>query len=449
MKDSFVDKLKRASDRHYWYAGAGLFAVILLVVMVTPMGRYIGVSLYGVGVEAGQYFSPLVGHVTGETPDSIFCYDNGSSYCEAQDQFSDMTRLGTMGYLAIKRPYGVETEPLYSCRSRANDNFKISVGSAEEQGKCSGKYSRPYLLGYIFSNDKVDGATPLFRCTAQDNGNDWLTMYPDGCSNPMHNGRYEQPEMIGYLANSAVLASTFKGMCKLMPNMPECRIPGLLPTTTPVYPSVSPIVPDPYSSNTPDPYTPYSSPSPLVSMLPPSPTPSPAVSPVAKEHTVFVTKNRFMVTGDRAVNGFTGLTEADGLCGEEANVAYGLMGAVTYKAILSDSTTDAKDRIEIVGPVKNLEGEIVANNAEEFWSGSLQNAVRDKVTGVITNVFSWTGTSADGTGYGTTARDYCGDWTEATWTPVRAGNNVTSNSRWLNARNISCRAAFPLYCISQ
>jgi len=102
-------------------------------------------------------------------------------------------------------------------------------------------------------------------------------------------------------------------------------------------------------------------------------------------------------------NGFEG---ADFHCQRLAANA-GLDG--TWQALLGLEDLGPKERLAITGAVQNTNGDVVANDAYDFWDGALLAGIAfdengDEVPGTTIRV--WTGSSATG-GHGTTD---CNDW---------------------------------------
>jgi hypothetical protein len=131
----------------------------------------------------------------------------------------------------------------------------------------------------------------------------------------------------------------------------------------------------------------------------------------------------FFVTSEGWDDGgnFGSLEAADAFCDELATAVSAELGEKTWRAYLSTSTVNARDRIG-TGPWRNQAGDIIANNLEdlhaqeegealdETWppgdlgialdetGGELENSVHDILTG----------TQADGT---VAAGATCNDWT--------------------------------------
>ena len=124
---------------------------------------------------------------------------------------------------------------------------------------------------------------------------------------------------------------------------------------------------------------------------------------------VFVTNTTF----DGDLGGFQG---ADAKCNAEATAA-GLAG--TYVAWLSDSTTDAKDRITDEGYI-TMAGDVVATSLADLIDGTIGVPINVDALGntipVIGGVSqsAWTHTTSDGVDFGQSWNpdgDACVDWT--------------------------------------
>jgi len=141
---------------------------------------------------------------------------------------------------------------------------------------------------------------------------------------------------------------------------------------------------------------------------------------------------------------FGGLAEADDLCNGFASAA-GLPGS--FAAILSDSTTAARDRIVITGPVETMVGELVATDATDLWDGTVAAAVGYDEWGNphLGASGAWTGTAPDGT-----AVESCLDWTSTDNQEFGMVGSVDSvDGAWIAGYLNRCHLAHQLYCISQ
>jgi hypothetical protein len=72
---------------------------------------------------------------------------------------------------------------------------------------------------------------------------------------------------------------------------------------------------------------------------------------------------------------------------------------LAWHAVLSTNGHNAKDRISVQGPIYNTHGDLIANDANDLWDGSIANPVGyDEIGQLITSDFGvWTGTKPDGT----------------------------------------------------
>ncbi len=156
---------------------------------------------------------------------------------------------------------------------------------------------------------------------------------------------------------------------------------------------------------------------------------------------------RIFVTSTSYSGNLGGLSGADSLCQTRAN-AVSLGG--TWKAWLSDETTNASDRLyhDTVAYV-NMNNDKVANNWTDLTDGSLTSAIQYNESGVSTAGQAWTGSYSDGTKY--FSQD-CTAWTSTTGTGGDAGLSgiVTSTTgSWSYNGTNSCNTSLPLYCVEQ
>ena len=150
-----------------------------------------------------------------------------------------------------------------------------------------------------------------------------------------------------------------------------------------------------------------------------------------------------------------GLAGADAKCQSLAQAA-GLAG--TFKAWLSDSTTDAAARItHWPTPYVLADSTQVASNWTQLVSGSLASAISKTEaagtppSGSIGGNLVWTNTTSSGTKYSSTD---CGDWKQANGTvsnfhfgdPTQNGGAWTLNMQGTYTGNF-CSGTAPIYCI--
>ncbi len=155
-----------------------------------------------------------------------------------------------------------------------------------------------------------------------------------------------------------------------------------------------------------------------------------------------------------------GIAGADGICQSLANNA-GLSGI--WKALISDSSTNAKDRIPDT-TYKRIGGAVIANNKADLFDSSIQNKINLDESSVLHDdigqgSYVWTGSKPDGTvftgGYeGVTNVTNCDNWTfEQHEYQNRgvAGYIRATDREWIDAHlssNVSyCNNEQRLYCV--
>jgi hypothetical protein len=139
---------------------------------------------------------------------------------------------------------------------------------------------------------------------------------------------------------------------------------------------------------------------------------------------------------------FFGLAGADAICAQTAAAA-GLPG--TFKAILSDTTANAVDRLSFDYPVTTTNGDLI--EATNLWSGAgIANRVRTEL-GALSVSWVWTGTRTDGTAGVTDCRDWTYPFSMSRGTHANSG---TTDSLWLGHDGVGglCDNRFALYCIN-
>ena len=170
--------------------------------------------------------------------------------------------------------------------------------------------------------------------------------------------------------------------------------------------------------------------------------------PEVSSNVAFVTDvrgNGEFSTWEDATPGTEGIEAADSICNNRAADA-GLPWVGTYKAWLSDSSVNAKDRITGPGPWVRPDGIPVALNTEQFASGALFSAFNLTDQGdYLSNTGVWTGTNSGGTANAS----HCNDWTSSDSGSGRAGRAMWSNSIWTDRDTTACSSALGyLYCLS-
>lgn len=149
---------------------------------------------------------------------------------------------------------------------------------------------------------------------------------------------------------------------------------------------------------------------------------------------VFVTNAAY--TGDLG-----GLAGGDAKCQESANAAQ--LGG-TWRAWLSTSTVDAKDRIpDVEYRLLDLDT-VVATDKADLIDGAVTNNINLDELGVLRATDVWTGTNNDGTGHG----GNCDDWTSLAPNILLGRNDQVTT--WSNSGQIAgCGNSVRLYCFEE
>ncbi|SMF02918.1 hypothetical protein [Pseudobacteriovorax antillogorgiicola] len=171
-------------------------------------------------------------------------------------------------------------------------------------------------------------------------------------------------------------------------------------------------------------------------------------SPYDDRHLMFVTSIAYQA--GQVQNGFNSLASADALCNQHA-LANGL--PTSFKVILSTSTVAAAERIRILYPVYNLEGNLISN-PNQFWTNRhLAAVVADKMPSSseeeedVTLFEVWTGTSNSGLVKGT---ETCADWTDNTANEKGNFGMASDARKWVDdGGSRTCESRLRLYCLSQ
>ncbi|MFV2074080.1 MAG: hypothetical protein ACC742_15720 [Thermoanaerobaculales bacterium] len=157
------------------------------------------------------------------------------------------------------------------------------------------------------------------------------------------------------------------------------------------------------------------------------------------------------VSGDGNLSGWadaggkTGLAAGDAICAARAQAA-GLSEPASFKAWLSDSTTDAVSRFTNDGRWVRVDGVPVANDISDLTDGQLFTSINVTETGLyLGNIWVWTGT--DKTGVKKT--DLCSNWSDGSSGNGSPGGANRSNGTWTGLPVLSgCASTYRLYCLS-
>ena len=161
------------------------------------------------------------------------------------------------------------------------------------------------------------------------------------------------------------------------------------------------------------------------------------------DHRIFVTSVSY--TGAE----LGGLANADSKCTSLAATA-GLER--NYKAIVSDTSGNAKNRLVFTGGVYAVpssgESELIVATGSDLWGTDTKNlltSVNIDENGSSASSYVWTGTDSDGA---VLVGEHCSNWT-STASSGRRGHTDQSDDRWVEDTDISCTNSYPIYCISQ
>lgn len=167
---------------------------------------------------------------------------------------------------------------------------------------------------------------------------------------------------------------------------------------------------------------------------------------------VFVT--RAAGSGDLSswpeAGGASGLVAGDAICRNVAATAH-LPAPESFVAWLSDSATDARDRLTSDGPFRRIDGVTIANSKADLLDASNAASIHQFEDGSYLvseeGGKAFTGTLADGTA---DPVDTCADWSSAASTEAgRRGLAAgTSNGYWTARSAHLCNWPLHLYCFS-
>jgi len=118
-----------------------------------------------------------------------------------------------------------------------------------------------------------------------------------------------------------------------------------------------------------------------------------------------------------------------------------------WKAILSDSTTDARDHISVLGRVYNMNNELVATSAADLWDGTLLHAIRYDEFGVAVanETRVWSGTN--GLGESIPGQNAL-NWHDPNNNTAVIGAPLSTTSDWIASYYLFSNTANRLYGIS-
>ncbi len=152
------------------------------------------------------------------------------------------------------------------------------------------------------------------------------------------------------------------------------------------------------------------------------------------------------VTSSVHTGNLGGLSGADEKCKNAAEKLYG-----TYKAVLSDSTNNAKDHaVSCAGPFIRRDNTVIAAtpailfNDMDFPAAISIDETGTNLKDAMMEERVWTGTKANSD----TAEDLCGDWAQTTGNG-RFGQLGAVANAWVSNGVENCGNEFRLYCVQQ
>ncbi len=159
------------------------------------------------------------------------------------------------------------------------------------------------------------------------------------------------------------------------------------------------------------------------------------------EHRLFITGGTFSISPadepDPTGNNFGGPLSADYQCTDRAwqagmNPGWNGIDRI-QKALISSTGSNANSRMEIIGRVVNMQGEVLANNQADLWDGTIATGVKYNEFGQLlaNNTIFWTGSNSFGVA----------SQTSSNWTSTGGLVNVGTSSATLNWFNQAALAA--------
>ena len=163
--------------------------------------------------------------------------------------------------------------------------------------------------------------------------------------------------------------------------------------------------------------------------------------------------HRIFVTSTSYDGNLGGISGADSTCATHASNA-GLIR--TYKAVLSDSTSDIVNNLQVSGSVyifsNSSTRELVASAASDLWNTDTQDLLNsiqyDEQYNSLSSITPWTGSDSDGTVALT--GNHCTNWSaNGSGVSGQVGSATDVDDRWLEGSSITCDNQHPLICISE
>jgi hypothetical protein len=166
---------------------------------------------------------------------------------------------------------------------------------------------------------------------------------------------------------------------------------------------------------------------------------------------VCASSKRIFVTAATYSGSLGGIAGADAKCATSAAAA-NLPG--TFKAWISDKSSNAVDRMADVGPWYLINSPIKAfNNRANLATVPLEAVnVNERGEDTAFDAEAWTGTASDGTKHPDVVAAYglCDSWTQASYYNGVAGYANSTTSSWTAGHtSVDCHTLKHLYCVQQ
>ena len=173
------------------------------------------------------------------------------------------------------------------------------------------------------------------------------------------------------------------------------------------------------------------------------------------KHVLFLSTRLYSGNLQESVGSVTfssGLEGADYRC-EQLAAAANLSSYNGWTAILSTSTINARDRIDLTEAVYNTKGGVIFSDPSKFWIADntpkveLGPSIKYNELGLSQPFFAWTGTSWNGA----TTYSNCNNWSSESFQSVATKGNPNSGffDQWIRLIDDACNTSNSLYCISQ
>lgn len=165
----------------------------------------------------------------------------------------------------------------------------------------------------------------------------------------------------------------------------------------------------------------------------------------SKQHKIFTSSALY--TGDLDAGYANSTVGADDRCQSLADTA-GITGAVDkWVGVISVNLMSARSKVAVNGPIKNMNGDLIANNKFDLWDGTIANPILyDEDTTNVGAQDQWSGTLSGGN----VAADNCDNFKDGTTGfSGRKGIANAATAQWVSMSANQCNQSKSLICVSQ